>query len=219
LIDDLESITDEQFAKNFANYFARRAALLRICSHPRPITPDYDELPAKLVALDELVRIHVADRREKLVIWSHFKFSLDVIADRYAKHGVAMIDGSVGEVSARRDAVRRFQEDDETMIFVGNPAAAGAGLTLHRARIAVYESFSNQAAHFMQSLDRIHRRGQGRDVEYVALLCRDTIELIDYRRLLAKTDSQAELLGDPVDVRPTRTSMLSELLIPTVTSR
>ena len=37
-----------------------------------------------------------------------------------------------------------------TMIFLGNPAAAGAGLTLHRARIAIYESFSNQAAHFIR---------------------------------------------------------------------
>ena len=32
------------------------------------------------------------------------------------------------------------------MVFAANPAAAGAGLTLHRARVAIYESLSNQAA-------------------------------------------------------------------------
>ena len=98
------------------------------------------------------------------------------------------------------------------MIFLGNPAAAGAGLTLHRARIAVYESFSNQAAHFMQSLDRIHRRGQERDVEYLALLARGTIEETEYQRLLDKTDAQADILGDPRPERPTRQLMLDELL-------
>jgi len=48
-------------------------------------------------------------------------------------------DGAVSDVQVRRDAVRRFQEDDETMLFIANPAAAGAGLTLHRARYSVYE--------------------------------------------------------------------------------
>ena len=55
--------------------------------------------------------------------------------------------------------MRKFQEDSRTMLFVANPAAAGAGLTLHKSHIAIYESMSNQAAHYLQSLDRIHRRG------------------------------------------------------------
>jgi len=212
LAEDLLSITDEQFDKDYTNYFARRAALLRICSHPRPIIDDYDEVPAKIAALDGLVKLHVVDQHEKVVIWSHFKFSLDVIVDRFAPYGVAMIDGSVADVELRREAVRRFQQDEQTMIFVGNPAAAGAGLNLHRARIAIYESFSNQAAHYMQSLDRIHRRGQERNVEYLALICRGTIEGAEYRRLLAKADAQADVLGDQVEERPTRQSMLAELL-------
>src|SRR5205085_12106594 len=119
-------------------------------------------------------------------------------------YGVARIDGSVVSTTERRDAIRRFQNDDDTMLFVGNPAAAGAGLTLHRARVAVYESLGAQAAHFLQSLDRIHRRGQERPVEYVALLCSGTLEEPEYARLLEKADRQADLLGDPPAGRPTR---------------
>jgi len=115
-------------------------------------------------------------------------------------------------VAERRDAVRRFQDDDETMVFLGNPAAAGAGLTLHRSALAIYESFSNQAAHFMQSLDRIHRRGQARDVEYIVLLCDGSVEEQEYDRILRKVDQQADLLGDPEPYRPTREMMLGELL-------
>jgi SNF2 family DNA or RNA helicase len=122
------------------------------------------------------------------------------------------IDGSVSDVAVRREAIRSFQEDDGIRIFLGNPAAAGAGLTLHRSRVAIYESMSNQAAHFMQSLDRIHRRGQERDVEYVVLLCRGTLEETEYQRLLDKTDAQADVLGDPTPVRPTRQVLLDELV-------
>ena len=77
------------------------------------------------------------------------------------------------------------------MVFVANPAAAGAGLTLHRARVAIYESLSNQAAHYLQSLDRIHRRGQKREVEYVVMLCDGTLEIDRVRPACAEGTSSA----------------------------
>jgi SNF2 family DNA or RNA helicase len=211
LVDDLEHTDDTTFRRQLVSFLERRNTLLRICSHPCGVEPRYAEVPAKFVALDGLLPRCVADG-EKVVIWSFFRASLERLAGRYAPLGLVRVDGSVGDAGARREAVRKFQEDDETMIFLGNPAAAGAGLTLHRARIAIYESFSNQAAHFMQSLDRIHRRGQERPVEYVALLCRGTLEETEYQRILDKADAQADILGDPAPERPTRQLMLAELL-------
>src|SRR6185295_12413361 len=92
--------------------------------------------------------------------WSHFRVSLDAIAQRYKRYGLVRIDGSISAIEARIEAVNRFQNDSATRVFLGNAAAAGAGITLTSAHHAVYESFSNQAAHYMQSIDRIHRRGQ-----------------------------------------------------------
>ncbi|MHB1846730.1 MAG: DEAD/DEAH box helicase [Deltaproteobacteria bacterium] len=212
LIVDLRSASDSEFDRRLSSYLERRAALLRICSDPGPLVPGYDELPAKLAALDQILADLVEVRKEKVVVWSFYRAALERITDRYAAYGIARIDGSVTDVSARRYAVRRFQQDDETMVFVGNPAAAGAGLTLHRARTAVYESLSNQAAHFLQSLDRIHRRGQEREVSYLTLLANGTVEEAEYRRLLDKADRQAELLGDGPSPRVTRSLMLEELL-------
>jgi SNF2 family DNA or RNA helicase len=211
LVDDLEHTDDVTFRRQLASFLERRNLLLRICSHPSGLDAGYAELPAKVVALDQLLPRYIAEG-EKVVIWSFFRASVDRLAERYSRLGLVRVDGSVGDATARREAVRKFQEDDETMIFLGNPAAAGAGLTLHRARIAIYESFSNQAAHFMQSLDRIHRRGQEREVEYLALLCRGTLEETEYQRILDKADAQADLLGDPSPERPTRQFMLAELL-------
>lgn len=211
LIEDLHEVEDRGFEQRRMAFGERRSALLRLCSHPGAISDGYDRLPAKAAALDALLADRVASG-EKVVLWSFYRYTLDFLADRYAKYGVARIDGSIIDVTTRRDAVRRFQDDDDTMLFLGNPAAAGAGLTLHRSAVAIYESFSNQAAHFMQSLDRIHRRGQERDVEYVVLLCDGSIEEQEYERILRKVDLQANLLGDPEPHRPTREMFLSELL-------
>jgi SNF2 family DNA or RNA helicase len=212
LVLDLRATSDEQFHRQMTSFLERRAALLRICSDPGPLVPGYDELPAKLTALDMVLADFIDGAGEKVVVWSFYRAALDRIAARYARYGVARIDGSVSEVAERRDAVRRFQEDDQTMVFLGNPAAAGAGLTLHRSRLAVYESLSNQAAHFLQSLDRIHRRGQRREVQYVTLLADGTIEPGEYQGLLDKADRQADLLGDGDMPRVTRRLFLQELL-------
>jgi SNF2 family DNA or RNA helicase len=214
LILDLESTDDQTFARQIQTFLERRAVLLRMCADPSPIVPGYNELPAKVGALDQLLDHLVRREGEKVVVWSFYRSSLERIASRYQRYGLVRIDGSVSEAAQRRDAVRRFQTDEAVRVFVGNPAAAGAGLTLHAARYAVYESLSNQAAHYLQSLDRIHRRGQGRHVRYVTLLGAGTIEETEYARLRQKAELQADLLGDPADASVTRRMLLNELTRP-----
>ncbi|GAB3332588.1 DEAD/DEAH box helicase [Micromonospora halotolerans] len=211
LITDVRQITDAEFRRQSMSFLARRASLLRLCSDPSGVVDGYDEVPAKVAALDDLLDQLVRQHKEKVLLWSFYRSNLDNLATRYGPLGLVRVDGSVPS-EERREAVRRFQDDDDVMVFLGNPAAAGAGLTLHRARVAVYESLSNQAAHYLQSLDRIHRRGQARDVEYITLLCEGTIEEPEYDRLLTKAQTQADLLGDPPDPQPTRVLLLEELL-------
>ena len=211
LLDDVLSVSDTMFRRKYASFAARRAALLQICSNPVSITDNYTEVPAKVRLLDELLDNWIRIGRQKVVLWSFYRASIDVIASRYADLGVLRYDGTVTDVRERGEAVRRFQEDEDIRLFVANPAAAGAGLTLHRARIAVYESLSTQAAHYLQSLDRIHRRGQERDVEYVIMLCQDTIEVHEYERLVHKEHSAAKLLGDAVEDLVTRQTFLSSI--------
>jgi SNF2 family DNA or RNA helicase len=211
LISDLEEVDEIGYREQQLSFVESRSALLRLCSNPVGVFPDYAELPGKVVALDAVLERQAA-AGEKVVLWSFYRASLDFLAERYSGYGLARIDGSIQDVRLRRDAVRRFQEDEETMLFLGNPAAAGAGLTLHRSALAIYESFSNQAAHFMQSLDRIHRRGQERDVEYLVLLCTGSLEEFEYEQILCKVERQADVLGDPKPYRPTREALLGELL-------
>jgi len=212
VVTDLTAIDDNAFLHQIGSFLARRSALLQICSNPVGVVKGYTEVPAKLGALDSLLHDLVILKKEKVVLWSFFTASVDAIVRRYSALGPVRYDGSVSDVAARREAVRRFQEDADALLFVGNPAAAGAGLTLHRARFAIYESMSNQAAHYLQSIDRIHRRGQTRDPEYIILLCDASIEVDEYDRLLVKERAAQELLGDDIQEPVTRESMLNEFL-------
>lgn len=212
LILDLRSVDESEFRRHLTSFLARRSALLQICSNPAPLIKGYSETPTKLLALDDLLEELILRRDEKVVLWSFYTASIQSIVTRYSKFSPARYDGSVSDVGERREAVRKFQEDDETMLFVANPAAAGAGLTLHRAHYAVYESMSNQAAHYLQSLDRIHRRGQEREVEYFVLLCERTIEVNEYERLTGKERDAQSLLGDQVEQPVTKEALLNEIL-------
>jgi SNF2 family DNA or RNA helicase len=212
LVADLRDMDDRTYARRLTSVLARRMALLRICSNPSPLVPGYAGTPAKLGALDRLLSNLVDEHGEKVIVWSSFTASLEAILDRFAHYHPIRYDGHVTGVPEREAAIRRFQRDSDAMLFVANPAAAGAGLTLHRSRVAVYESLTDQAAHFLQSLDRIHRRGQTRDVEYIVLLCQDSIELEGLDRLVGKERAGRELLGDVYEQPPTREAILSELL-------
>jgi SNF2 family DNA or RNA helicase len=211
LAGEVAGLSEEEFNGRRASFAARRMALLQICSNPSAVDPTYDRIPAKLQALDALLPELIDERGEKVLVWSFFTRSLDAIARRYARYSPVRVDGTVKSAADRREAVRRFQEEPGCMLFIGNPAAAGAGLTLHRARHAIYESMSNQAAHYLQSLDRIHRRGQSRDVQYHVLLAAGTIEAAEYERLLHKEAAAQDLLGDEVSAPMTREGFLADL--------
>lgn len=211
LIEDTRQATEEQFARQMTSFLARRTALLQICSHPGALEPTYDETPAKHLVLDDLLRRLVKDEGKKVVIWSYFRHSLEALAERYHDLGLVRIDGSVISTDARVEAIHRFQTDQSIRVFLGNAAAAGAGITLTAAHHAIYESFSNQAAHYMQSVDRIHRRGQVEDVTYHVLLAQGTIEIREFDRILEKERAGRDLLGDRYEEPITRERFLADL--------
>lgn len=207
---ELRSFTNETFKRKLATYFQRRAVLLQICCSPDSLDPTLSETPVKFEVLDKLLEDLISQNR-KVIVWSFFKKTIDDMMTRYRKYNPVRVDGSVS-TPARREAVKAFQEKEEVKLFLGNPAAAGAGITLHASYDAVYLSYSNQAAHYLQSLDRIHRRGQVSDqVNYYLLVCKDTVEETEIIRLRGKEIRQNGLLGDHVPWPTSLDDALKEL--------
>ena len=62
------------------------------------------------------------------------------------------------------EAIRKFNNDENITVFIGNIIAAGVGITLTASRIIIFNNFSWTYAENSQFQDRVHRIGQTRDV-------------------------------------------------------
>jgi SNF2 family DNA or RNA helicase len=213
LVNDLSSVDDETFERQRSNFLARRSTLLQICSHPGALYSDYREVPAKFLTLDLLMSKLISEG-EKIVLWSYYRYTLAALEERYAHFGLVRVDGSVESTQERSRRIEAFQSDESVRVFLGNAAAAGAGITLTSARHAIYESLSNQGAHYMQSLDRIHRRGQIHDVVFHILTAKDTVEESHMDTLIEKEQMSRELLPSTASHLVTRLQLLEELTTP-----
>lgn len=194
----LKRLDNTTFKRELATYFQKRAALTQISVSPQLIgDPEIDS--GKYRKLVELVDKELnANPRKKLLVWSAFTKSSNHIAELLSKWGLVRVDGTNANSEVRQEAILKFQTDPNTRIFLGNPSAAGAGITLTAADTAIYVSISNQAAPYMQSIDRIHRIGQtATTVRYVLLVSKGTLDQTDVEKLSRKQANQSWILGDP----------------------
>lgn len=192
----LKALNQTTFTRDLITYFQRRAALLQICVSPN-LLGDPVVASGKYDAVFERVRdLLLNEPHRKILIWSAYTKSTSHLLDILRDFGAIRLDGTLNS-DAKQAALKSFQSDSSIRILIGNPSAAGAGLNLVQADTAIYVSHSNQAAPFMQSLDRIHRIGQQADVvTYEFFSAKGTIEGREIDALLRKQIRQAELLND-----------------------
>ena len=129
---------------------------------------------AKLDALEDIVD-GCMDEGKKLVVFARFVPEIEAIERMLKKKGIgySLIMGSVKD---RAEQVRRFQEEDEVRVFVGQLQTTGMGLTLTAASVAVYYSLDFSYSNYEQSRARIHRIGQKRKCLYIHLVCKGTVD-------------------------------------------
>jgi SNF2 family DNA or RNA helicase len=161
-----------------------------------------DRNPAKVARAIELTDAAVADG-ERVLVWSGFVMNLRVLEERLAHHNPVVIYGQVPTGNAdddetREGRIRRFHEDPTCRVMIANPAAAGEGISLHRTcQYAIYLDRTFNAAHFMQSVDRIHRLGSDRPSRVDVLQATGTIDIRIQQRLVSKILAMSQILNDP----------------------
>ncbi|SOY54131.1 putative helicase [Cupriavidus taiwanensis] len=153
----------------------------------------------------------------KVLIWSSFVRNVEYIAQRLADLGAVYIHGGVeagdeDDDETREGKIKLFHDDPNVMVLVANPAAASEGVSLHRVcHHALYLDRTFNAAHYLQSEDRIHRFGlppdQKTTVEIVE--CIGTVDETVRERLNLKIGAMAlaledsSLHPDPIALDPT----------------
>jgi SNF2 family DNA or RNA helicase len=141
---------------------------------------------------------------QKILIWSSFVRNVEYIAERLADLGAVYIHGGVDagdedDDETREGKIKLFHDDPNVRVMVANPAAASEGVSLHRiCHHAIYLDRTFNAAHYLQSEDRIHRFGLPSDqkttIEIVE--CLDSVDETVRERLSFKIGKMAEALED-----------------------
>lgn len=139
------------------------------------LKPLDSEASGKLKTLDELLESYIEENKQKVVLWSFFVKNIELFGQRYQQFNPVQFYGQVGK-SDRLEAVRKFQEDDSVKLFIGNPQAAGVGLTLTAASIAIFFDRNFSTVDFAQAADRIHRIGQSQTCHIITLQSEKTID-------------------------------------------
>ncbi len=186
-------------------------------AHPDPLAAvlaegDGPKLKYVLKKARRLVR-----EGDKVLIWSSFVRNVEYIAERLADLGAVYIHGGVDagdedDEETREGKIKLFHDDPNVRLMVANPAAAGEGVSLHRVcHHAIYLDRTFNAAHYLQSEDRIHRFGLARDqkttIEIVE--CEGSVDETVRERLNYKIGKMAEALEDsslrpdPIALDPT----------------
>ncbi len=149
---------------------------------------------AKLDALSDIIDTMQEENR-KLVVMARFTAELDDIEALLQKRriGYSVVRGGIKD---RDEQVRRFQEDDDCRVFLGQIQAAGMGLTLTAASTMVFYSLDYNMANFDQAKARIHRVSQTENCHYIYLCCRNTIDSKVLRALRDKADLAKVLVDD-----------------------
>lgn len=149
---------------------------------------------AKLDALSDILD-SAMEENQKVVVMARFVAEMDDIQDLLSKKGIGYV-AVRGGVKDRNEEVRRFQEDSECRVFIGQIAAAGVGLTLTAAHIMVFYSLSYSSSDWDQAKARIHRVGQKQDCLYIYLIAKGTVDTKILRSLRNKVSLARMLVDD-----------------------
>ena len=148
---------------------------------------------AKLEVLEDLVDSALEENR-KLVIIARFVPELNAICKMLTRKGVqhSLI---MGGVHNRDEQVSQFQYDPNVLVFVGQIATAGLGITLTASSTMVFFSLDYSMSNFEQAKARIHRAGQRMPCTYIYLLAEGTVD----EKVLAALKDKASLAKVLVD--------------------
>ena len=173
--------------------------LKQICNHPSQWLGDnaWSEADSgKFARLREIAE-EIAARQEKVLIFTQFKETTAPLAaflgSVFGRPGL-VLHGKT-EVKARKDLVRRFQDDETVPFFVLSVKAGGAGLNLTAASHVIhFDRWWNPAVE-NQATDRAFRIGQTKNVLVHKFVCRGTIE----DKIDGMIETKQHLAGDFLD--------------------
>lgn len=127
---------------------------------------------------------------EPVVVFCRFRHDLTTV-----KQVALSLRRKAGEFSGETKQLDDWNAGAVSVLAV-QIQAGGVGIDLTRARYCVYYSVGYSLGDYSQSLARVQRPGQTRQVCYVHLLCERTVDATVYRALRAKREISEVVLEE-----------------------
>ena len=128
--------------------------------------------------IKELLAI-LEEHGDKAIIWATYRHDIQEIektlATKYGSRSVVTYYGDTPQ-NVRQENIRRFQEEEETKFFIGQPMTGGRGITLTAASLAVFYSNNYDLEIREQAEARNHRIGTEDKVTYIDLVSEGTVD-------------------------------------------
>ena len=163
------------------------------------------EQSAKIASACKLVTDLCKDGH-KVIIWSSFIHNLKMLKTHLKEFSPVTIHGGIplrannSSEFNRAELIYKFKNDSKTLVMIANPAACAESISLHKTcHHALYLDRSFNCAHYLQSLDRIHRLGLGPDEKttYYTMVAIDTIDDTINDRLKEKMKNMQKVIEGP----------------------
>ncbi len=189
----VQKVTENGLQKSRFEILELILRLRQLCCSPSLVSGEYASSNSKLERLVSDME-EVIQGKRKALVYSQFTQMLHLIAQECQTRGwkYAYLDGDTKD---REEAVKLFQEDAETQLFLISLKAGGVGLNLTSADyVFLYEPWWNEAVE-NQAIDRAHRVGRKDTVIARRYITLETIEE-KILRLKQKKSSLAKTLLD-----------------------
>ncbi|ESP00822.1 hypothetical protein LOTGIDRAFT_238503 [Lottia gigantea] len=140
------------------------------------------ESSGKLVLIDKLLG-HMKRNGHRVLMFSQMTHMLDILQDflSYKGYTYERLDGSVrGE--ERFLSIQKFNQSDETFVFLLSTKAGGQGINLTSADTVIFVDSDFNPQNDLQAAARAHRIGQMKAVKIIRLIGRHSVEEIILKR-------------------------------------
>ena len=149
---------------------------------------------AKLDAISDIIE-RAKSEDKKIIVMARFVTELNDIEKLLQRKNIKY-SAVRGGTKNRREEIRRFQEDQDCSVFLGQIAAAGLGITLTAASTMVFYSLDYSMSNFEQAKARIHRVSQKENCHYIYLIAKNTVDKKILYSLRHKVDLAKTLVDD-----------------------